>query len=481
MPSPDGIDYDPRMRPVEPPASVAPAPPVRELPAPVPLRRMLGPSVILAGLAVGSGEFVLWPHLTVKHGFDLFWACWIGVTIQFFINMEIERYTLATGESAVTGFFRLHRGFGPVFLACATLPWIWPGWATGAARIVTWETGVGDGAVVPIAIAGLVGCGAALSLGPVVYRTVETIQMVLVATIFVVVVILAFLVVDADSIGALLAGASRVGHVPEDVALPTLLGALAFAGAGGALNLAQSNYIRDKGYGMGGLVGRITSPLTGKAESESVFGAVFAGSPQDLSRWRTWWRRANAEHALSFFALCLISLVLFCLVAHALLGVRPDAPNDLGFVREQGVEFAHRFGDWARHVYLIGGILVLFSTEFALLDAVSRVAADSLGASFLSRSSTWTPSRTYFAVLWSLIAFGVIVLLVGFDQPLALLILAASLNGGVMFLYSGTLLWLNLRTFKGPLRPSLLRASALGAACAFFGWFTYLTLVDRLS
>jgi len=112
---------------------VLPAPGRRDLPAPGPLRRMIGPSVILAGLSVGSGEFVLWPRLTPEFGFALFWACWIGVTIQFFLNMEIERWTLATGESAVVGFIRLGRVFAPIFLLCGTLPWIWPGWATGSA------------------------------------------------------------------------------------------------------------------------------------------------------------------------------------------------------------------------------------------------------------------------------------------------------------------------------------------------------------
>jgi hypothetical protein len=66
---------------------------------------MLGPSVILVGLSIGSGEFVLWPRLTAEWGFALFWACWVGVTLQFFLNMEIERFTLATGESAVLGSF----------------------------------------------------------------------------------------------------------------------------------------------------------------------------------------------------------------------------------------------------------------------------------------------------------------------------------------------------------------------------------------
>lgn len=57
--------------------------------------------------ASGSGEFVLWPFITYKFGFVVFWACMVGVTTQCFLNMEIERWTLATGETAVTGFCRL--------------------------------------------------------------------------------------------------------------------------------------------------------------------------------------------------------------------------------------------------------------------------------------------------------------------------------------------------------------------------------------
>ena len=47
---------------VRAPEGVLPAPGRRDLPDPVPLRRMIGPSVILVGLSIGSGEFVLWPR-----------------------------------------------------------------------------------------------------------------------------------------------------------------------------------------------------------------------------------------------------------------------------------------------------------------------------------------------------------------------------------------------------------------------------------
>ena len=45
------------------------------------------------------------------------WAAVVGVVTQFFINMEIERYTLATGEAALTGFSRYWRHWG-LFFAC---------------------------------------------------------------------------------------------------------------------------------------------------------------------------------------------------------------------------------------------------------------------------------------------------------------------------------------------------------------------------
>ena len=110
----------------------------RDLPEAPPWTQLVGPSVILAGLALGSGEFVFWPYITYRSGFVFFWACLLGVITQYFINLEIERWTLATGESAITGFCRLSRWWAPVMLLLNILPWIWPGWATGAGKLLSW-------------------------------------------------------------------------------------------------------------------------------------------------------------------------------------------------------------------------------------------------------------------------------------------------------------------------------------------------------
>ena len=109
------------------PCDQLPAGQYRDLHEPLNWRKLVGPSILLLGLSIGCGEFVLWPYITHKFGFTVFWACMFGVITQYFINMEIERWALAMGETAVTGFCRLWGGWAGIFLFCNVVPWMWPG------------------------------------------------------------------------------------------------------------------------------------------------------------------------------------------------------------------------------------------------------------------------------------------------------------------------------------------------------------------
>ena len=71
---------------------------VRELPEPPRnLWRIVGPGIVAAGVGLSSGEFILWPLIASQVGLVFLWGALLGVGTQFFLNMEIERYTLATG------------------------------------------------------------------------------------------------------------------------------------------------------------------------------------------------------------------------------------------------------------------------------------------------------------------------------------------------------------------------------------------------
>lgn len=463
----------------------------RDLPEPVPLRRMIGPSIMLAGLALGSGEFVLWPYITYRSGFVFFWACLLGVTTQYFINMEITRWTLATGESAITGFCRLSRRWGPVFLALNIIPWMIPAWAKGAAQLVSWllwPEHAGTAAspyVTELSIAGLVLCGIILTAGPVIYETVERIQLFLVSVVIISVIFLAFWLVRGDAVAALAAGAVNFGGLPpmdpKVVTWTFLLGALAFAGAGGTLNLGQSNYIKDKGYGMGRHIGRITSPITGQEEAVAEIGYHFPDDEANLKRWAQWWKAASIEHFLSFFLTCLVCLVLLTLIAYSIF-YNPDGSladnahiyvNDITFVWGEAVAIEELLGNGFRLLFLIMGVAILLTTEFGVLDATSRISSDVVKVNWLEDNQRFTESRLYYLFLWGTILLGVTILVLGDQRASAFLLfkLTAALNGAVMFLYCGLLLYMNRARLPETIRMNLWRCAIMVWAVFFFGLF----------
>ena len=456
-----------------------------DLPEAPPWKTLVGPSILLLGLSLGSGEFVLWPYITYKFGFVVFWACMVGVTTQYFINMEVERWTLATGETAVTGFCRLWKHWAWVFLLCNVIPWVWPGWASGAATILTWEFGGGETARAIYSILSLIGVGLALSLGPVVYNTVERIQAVLVAVVLVFLLVIFFLVVEAAHIVEMFKGIANVGYIPDGMELPLLLGALAFAGAGGTMNLAQSDFVRDKGYAMGRYMGRITSPLTGKEEVVADIGYYFEHTEENMGRWRAWWKGANREHFLTFYMLAALSLMLLSLISYSTTRQAAGLETGMGFIRIEGQFIGQEYGAFFQHIFYWMGIAILLTTELGLLDACARISTDIIKVNWLRDSAKWTDSRLYFLLLWTQIVLGCIIMLVGlvmpnFSQPITLLVLSASLNGGVMLLYSVLLLWMNNRILRDALAMHPVRFVALVWSCAFFGYFTIVTLKNQL-
>ena len=320
--------------------------------------------------------------------------------------------------------------------------------------------------------------------------------MMLVSLVIVLVIVLAgwLLVGRGDAVAALFNSTATLGlpdsaRVFEDpspfeyVTPMVLLGALAFAGAGGTTNLGQSNYIKDKGYGMGSYIGRITSPITGQEEAITEVGYHFPATKANLDRWRRWWKAASIEHLLSFFLTCLVCLVLLSLVSYVLFydatGQRSahaaNYEKGLGFIWGQAVALQSAIGTPAKYLFLVMGVAILLTTEFGVLDVASRISTDIVKVAWLRENETWSESRLYYVFLWGTIILGSVILLMkkfGFDQDAFILFkISAALNGGVMFLYSGLLLYLNRFMLPAAIRMSWWRAAIMVWAVVFFGSF----------
>ncbi len=463
----------------------------RDLPEPIPFYRMIGPGIILAGLSLGSGEFVLWPYITYKTQFVFFWACILGVATQYFLNMEIARWTLATGESVITGFCRLSGLFAYVFLAFNLIPWMLPAWARGGVEVLGWLI-AGDNfaqdhslLLMFLSALSLIVCGAVLTIGPVVYDTLERVQFVLVGFVLVLVTVIAFMVVRPDAIAAQVKGAVGFG-LPDttEMSVTFLLGAIAFAGAGGTLNLGQSNYVKDKGYGMGTYIGRITSPITGQPEPMSEIGYHFPDTPENRRRWRHWWRAAGWEHFISFFLTCVVSLVMLTLICYSVFydasgTARPNASSyeQLEFILGEANELATigTVGPTLKTLFLLMGATILLTTEIGVLDTVSRISADVVKVNWLRENQRWTESRLYFCFLWGIIGLGVVTLVSmwgGSVGALALFKATSAMNGAVMFLYSMVLYFLNRFALPPFVRMNRWRTLVFAWVVLFYGTFT---------
>jgi hypothetical protein len=455
------------------------APQVRDLPDVPPLGRMVGPGVVAVGIGMAAGEIVIWPYITSLAGFGLLWLAIVTLIMQVVINMEIERYTLATGQTVVAGVSRWWRGWGVLIILGGLFQYAWPGWATSAAAVFSFSVG---GNATWVAVISLWVIGALLSASPVVYQTVEKVEFVKVAAtiFFLAVVIVAVLTwrTVGDGAAAVFTG---FGQIPAEVPFVLMLSGIGAAGAGGVHNLVLSNWIRDKGYGMGKYAPRIVSPISGQEEAApSGRGYVFRPDERNMSRWRDWWRKANIEQFVSFFVIGAITITVFSLVARATVFEQPGiADADFEFVEIEGNVLKDTVGAWFGTLFWLIGAIALFAAALGIIDYVSRLVADVLLVGYVKDSPRWTESRLYFAVVWGIIAFGVLVLLLGFDQPLTLVVLAAALSGIVMFIYSALLVLINRRFMPEPLKIRGVRLAALVWAFGLFGVLSVIVVIDQ--
>ena len=453
-------------------------PRTRDLPEPpARLWPLIGPGIVTAGVGLGAGEFILWPYIASQVGLGLLWGAAIGIATQWFINMEIERYTLATGETALTGFTRLWEHWGLVLAIMVYFAMLWPGWVISSATMLTYLIG---GNVVAIAIGMLFVIGAALTLAPVIYTLLERVEFLKVAAVSTFIAIAAIFLISREAWIQLPHGLLVPEPIPAQLGFALVMGAIAAAGAGGGQNLCQSNWIRDKGFGMGAYVPRLVSPVTGEEGAAHVSGGYrFEATPDNLSRWSRWWRLANLEQAVTFALISIVTIVFMSMIAYSTVFGRPDVPNNVDFIRMQGEQMQAQVGTWFGLLYWIVGTLSLFATALGVVDYTSRIGADVLKSTYL-RKSRYSENRIYFALVWGLVLCGCLVLMLGVRKPLQLLTISVVTNGLMMCIYSALLILLNARKLPQHVRISRWRIAALLWAVLLFGVLAFLTFEQQV-
>ena len=448
--------------------------------SPPKLSEMIGPSFVLLGMGLGSGELIMWPYLAANFGLGIIWAAVIGITFQFFINMEVERYTLINGESVFVGWARKFKQVSPIwFILSTVIPWMWPGIILSSATILTSTLGFGQANIAAIIM--LLAIGLILSLGKVVYKTQEHLQkwLIFLGVPFILVLTL-FLAKETDwqSLGAGLMGkGDGFWFIPAGLSMITFLGAFAYSGAGGNLNLAQSFYIREKDYGMGKYGGKITSLLRNKTSEFPLEGKTFEINQSNLKIFRNWWRKINLEHLLVFWLTGAVTIMLLSLLSYSTVYHQSGGTSGINFLFVEAEAIGKLMVPWFSKVFLLLVTLMLFSTQMSVMDATSRITSENLVILNKEKFKPRNLPNYYFGFLWGQILLSIIILLVGVKEPWQLVRISAFLNAVAMLVYTVALLWLNQKTLDKALRPMWWRKSILILVVLFFAGFSVLTLV----
>lgn len=445
----------------------------RELPPPPRWTKALGVGVVVMGLAMGTGELILWPHLVAKFGLGLLWLAVLGISFQYVVNHEVARHALATGEGFFTSSARAFRWSAPFWLISAVLLYIWPGWAAALGTTLRELFGFGTYQGWAWAALGLVLL--VTFLGKYAYRVLEGTLKIVVPLFFVLLVIISFVNLDAGHLKDALRGLTNVGAIPADVDWNVLLGAVVFAGAGGMLNLCVSLWYRDKQLGMASYAGHIENPVTGKPEAVAATGFRFnASNAEMLARWRRWMRYVRIDQGVIFWFLGVLSILLLSVNAYAVLTPRGLVPEGLQVAVVQAHIFGERWGTVGFDAFLIMAFLMLFSVMWTVIDALTRMVSDILytnsrAGPFRARLA-WlgrVPLSTfYYATITCVVVVGA--LLVPLRQPLALLVISAVLGGLAMAIYTPILLYLNNTRLPKPLRPHWITNLAMVLTSLFF-------------
>ncbi|EKD57986.1 MAG: hypothetical protein ACD_57C00056G0002 [uncultured bacterium] len=455
----------------------------KDFPKPLSIRKLIGPSFIILGVGLGSGELILWPYLSANFGLGIIWAAIIGITFQFFINMEIERYTLVTGESIFVGLTRKFGRLIPFWFIFTTLvPWMWPGIIASSATVLSSALGIEYTRYVGILL--LIVIGVLYSLGHVVYKTQETVQKTIILIGVPFIFFITLLLAKGPDLQVLLSGFVGKGNgfwlLPRELPLATFLAALAYAGAGGNLNLAQSLYIKEKGYGMGKFSGRIINILKGKREDIKLVGTTFETTPENIKNFKIWWKRINIEHALVFWITGACTMVLLSLLAYTTVFGSPGVETSINFVIHEAQAIAGQTFPLLGTFFLSLAGIMLFGTQFSVYGSNSRISGENLVIINPDKYKIGNLPRYFYLFLWIQILLGIAVFAVGFTEPLGLVVFGAVMNAISMFVYSGMILRLNTTILEKPLRPSILRIIVVFSAFIFYGGFSAFTIVQNL-
>lgn len=466
---------------------------VTELPAPPPFNlrntmKVIGPGAIMAATSIGGGEWLVGPAAAVKYSASIFLIVTVAIIFQMVFNLEAIRYTLYTGEPIYGGIMRLKPG--PKFWAgfYAVVGFFQLGWpalagSAAAALLAAWlgrlpESGDRTFQII-ITIALILVVVLVLSFGGTIERMLEMFAWTMLAVVFGFLLLVNLVFVPMSHWGTTFIGFFSFSGLPKPIDW-LLIGSLAAtAGSGGLGNLTITNWVRDKGWGMGSTVGAIPSAIGGVQIQLSHVGKIFKVTPENLARWKEWMRYVHADQIWVWGLFCFLGMFLNVNLATYIVPHGTDMQGlAAGAYQAKYLSEKAWTGFW--FVTLFNGFWLLFKTQLGNTDILVRTVTD----------ATWMASgkvrgwrggqiqRIYYGILMAFSFWSILV--VGSASPMRLFTILANIAGLVLAIAGVQILIVNRRFLPKAIRAPLWREVLLGLCVLFYAFFSFFVVRNVL-
>jgi Mn2+/Fe2+ NRAMP family transporter len=324
--------------------------------------RYFGPGLILSASIVGSGELIATTALGAQAGFVLLWLVIISTLVKVAVQIELARWTIATGEPALTGYNRVPPRIGGI-------GWVNILWAVLALSKLLQLGGIIGGTAVafsillpfggdPLAFTSLLIWTAILAVGSIAllysnnYTLIERGAAVLVVVFTAVTVLIALglpltpFAYGFDDLGSGLAFLIPAG------ALGAALAMFGITGVGADEITFYTYWCVEKGYA------RWAGPNDGSEE---------------WARRENGWIRVMYKDAMVSWVIYTFGTLAFYLMGAAVLAPQGLVPQGNTMIATLSRMYTDTLGEWASVVFLIGAIAVLGSTMWAAIPSWSRM------------------------------------------------------------------------------------------------------------
>jgi hypothetical protein len=479
---------------------------------------LLGPGLVMAGAAIGGGEWLVGPLTTARYGGAILWLATLSILAQVVYNLEVSRYTLYCGEPIFTGKFRLLPG--PVFWLVVYLfldfgsvfPYLIASAATPLAAVIVgeipdidktyqlWHMSLsGDQLLLVLKYAVFMLVLVPLVCGGKVYTSLKAIMAFKIAVVFGFLAIVAALYSTSETWIEILTGFVKFGSLPVvgadptavpqidnvfaawwqgrelpeiDLSMIAVIAALAaISGSGGLTNTSVSAYTRDQGWGMGSHVGAIPSIVGGRCFRLSHVGMVFEVNNQSVGRFRRWYHFVMRDQLVVWMPACFVGVALPSMLSVQFLPRGTEA-NDwvAAGMTADGLRAAvgPTYGQYFWWMTLFCGFIVLAPAAATTIDGALRRWVD-LCWTAVPWVRQWDQYRIrwlYFSAVCLYAAFGLTALTLW--NPIDLLRWAANIYNAALGFSCFHVLAVNTILLPHELRPGWFIRISLALSGLFF-------------